>query len=492
MRKLTGVVSACLLMVSLSACEEEIFRDRPLFEEPAAGAMGFLGYYDEAEGLTSCGNCHIGVQRQWDETAHADAWEGLQASGHAQAFCEGCHTVSELGNEVSEPAGWNVVPEDRYHDVQCESCHGPGLTHVQEPGSFQPLAELSVGVDLTTGCGECHQGTHHPFAEEWSQSGHAVVGFAANRGPDQGGCNGCHSGNGALDRWGFEAEYVEKDAAAAGDPVAITCGVCHDPHGSDNAAQLRFPIDTPDLERNLCAQCHNRRTVPDPNSSHGLHPHSPEAALLEGDVGWWPPGLTVDRGEIIATHGSEANPNYCTTCHVNSFEINDAETGEFVFNATGHLFGAIPCVDATGIPTAGDCGLSVAERSFEGCTASGCHGTPEVAFSALSTASLRLQTLAEELHDLLAQVDPNLEDAGGEIDAANPTFTVAEGAFFNYALAEFGGTDRPDPLLAYSGSATHNPFLTEQLLISSIAAVEDEYGVSASPTLDLRPLLPGS
>ncbi|NNM34036.1 MAG: hypothetical protein HKO53_13265 [Gemmatimonadetes bacterium] len=144
------------------------------------------------------------------------------------------------------------------------------------------------------------------------------------------------------------------------------------------------------------------------------------------------------------------------------------------------------------MPTPGDCGLSETERSFEGCTAAGCHGSPQAALSALTTASLRLETLVDELESLLAQVDPNGEDAGGEIDAADPTFTVAEGAFFNMELAAFGGEGRPDPLLEFAGSATHNPFLTEQLLISSISAVEDEYGVSASPTLDLRPLLPGS
>jgi hypothetical protein len=70
-------------------------------------------------------------------------------------------------------------------------------------------------------------------------------------------------------------------------------------------------------------------------------------------------------------------------------------------------------------------------------------------------------------------VDPNLDEPGGEIDATNPTFTVAEGAFFNMELAEFGsaafGTD------TVLGSTTHNPFLMESLLITSIEAVEDEY-----------------
>ena len=59
----------------------------------------------------------------------------------------------------------------------------------------------------------------------------------------------------------------------------------------------------------------------------------------------------------------------------------------------------------------------------------------------------------------------------GEIDAGNSTFTVAEGAFFNYNLANHGGS--------VYGSTTHNPPWIRALLEASIAAVEDEYGVSA-------------
>ncbi len=96
-----------------------------------------------------------------------------RTAGTRQASCEECHTVNELGNVVDSVAGYNATGEARYHDVQCESCHGPGLTHVTNPTSTDaPLAPLSVGVDLTEGCGECHSGAHHPFVEEWAQSRH--------------------------------------------------------------------------------------------------------------------------------------------------------------------------------------------------------------------------------------------------------------------------------------------------------------------------------
>ena len=76
----------------LSGCVDEkiVFQDRELFEDPPSAAMSFLGYTDHDTKLTGCGNCHIGPQGQWEETAHASAWAGLQASGSAQSFCEGC------------------------------------------------------------------------------------------------------------------------------------------------------------------------------------------------------------------------------------------------------------------------------------------------------------------------------------------------------------------------------------------------------------------
>jgi hypothetical protein len=79
-------------------------------------------------------------------------------------------------------------------------------------------------------------------------------------------------------------------------------------------------------------------------------------------------------------------------------------------------------------------------------------------------------------------VDPNGEDAGGAIDSRDGTLTVAEGALFNHSLAEFGSEDFGT--FSVVGSAAHNPFLIEALLIASIQAVQDEYGVSPNVVRD--------
>jgi hypothetical protein len=127
-------------------------------------------------------------------------------------------------------------------------------------------------------------------------------------------------------------------------------------------------------------------------------------------------------------------------------------------------------VDAQGIPTPDtECPLTVDARSFKGCVSAGCHGDEEAAASLFALRSGELQASADALLELLTQVDPNLDEPGGEIDPTTPTFTVAEGAFFNYHLATHGGDARP--------ATAHNPFLVRALLTASTEAVINEYGL---------------
>ena len=455
------------LAVFAAGCvdEDTVFNDRPFGNDPPASAGGMLGYVQGQAGEPTCAQCHATPSASWTVTAHADAWATLQDSGHAQEFCEGCHTVSQFGNAATEPVGWTSTGDSRYLDVQCEACHGAGETHVADPQASQPLPSLAVGGDLTNGCGECHNGTHHPFVEQWELSKHSeVVGFAASNLE----CAGCHRGQGTLLAWGVRSDYLERDSE---EPLAVVCGVCHSPHDATFEGQLRFPVRTPDIQLHLCARCHNRRSVADPNSSHGLEPHAPEAELLIGEAGWVPPGSGLALGSVVATHGSASNEKLCATCHVAMYTVTDEATGAFEFQAVGHTFDAIPCVDESGIPNGEtDCAVSTAERSFVGCVDSGCHSTEDGAAAILNVRGDFVRTQADALLALLELVDPNLDEPGGEIDATVATFTVAEGGFFNYSLATHGGE--------VYGSTTHNSPWIRALLDTSITAVEDEYGVS--------------
>ena len=478
-----GFAPLVVLMVSgLAGCVDEqiVYRDRDFFEEPLAAAGNFLGYTDESSKLPVCGNCHVEKQGDWIGTAHADAWAGLQANPAAEAACEKCHSVNELGNTVTATAGHNATGEARYHDVQCESCHGPGLTHVSNPlDANAPLPLLNVGTDATQGCAECHNvnsGSHSPFAEEWNLSRHGG-GTPRTSYRTRAGCSGCHGGEAALAAWGVNTEFVEKGQNQA---IGITCAVCHDPHSNENAGQLRYSVGTPDIEQNLCMKCHQRRAIPDlgTGGTSTSGPHSPQGPLLLGEigtVGWTPPNFAYNVDRIRGTHGSDRNARLCATCHVNSYQATDPDTGAQQFTVTGHRFLPIPCVDANNIPTtAQTCGKTVAERNFASCTSSGCHGDETAALSALTLAQARIANRVTQLNSLLALVPPT------QFSSTDTVFTVAEGAKFNAQLGEI------------TSSAVHNPFLTEALLLSSIDAVKARYGLPAltnGPQEDLESLI---
>ncbi len=498
--------------VAMASCVDErvVFRDRPIFLEPAEAALDFLGYANpeasEAK-LTVCGQCHVGQQSEWERTRHASAWDGLHEAANPQAFCEACHTVNTRGNPAGNGAeaagGWVATNDARYHDVQCESCHGPGLPHVRNPSieSAQPQAPIMVGgADLTFGCAQCHSGFHHPFVEEWAESPHGnVTASAATRREDAGGCWSCHSGEGALLKFGVRSNYLERDALIEqGEGFAhITCAVCHDPHSNEFEGQLRFPSNTANIETHICAQCHNRATVPGVGP-RGLAVHAPEAPLLDGvlhTVGWVPPGTEHDVDRIRGSHGGAANPRLCSTCHVVPFASTD-QSGETFFSA-GHGFRAIPCVE-DGVPTGGvNCPLTEAARDWRGCF--DCHtDAPTTVGITNSTLTLNL-SLVRQLYSMLRQVDPNLAGPGGPIDPTNPLFTVAEGAYFNLQLAHHGtplhqdgfNVSRADSLAALAPSTVHNPFMIRSLLVWSIEAVQNEYGVSPDPGFNAEQLLQG-
>jgi predicted CXXCH cytochrome family protein len=476
--RLLHACAGLVVVASLGGCVDEkiVYRNGTNFAAPPTAAASFLGYDDAATKLPVCGNCHVGQQARWKTTKHADAWHTLEASGAMQGVCQACHSVNDKGNAVSDTAvGFRSTKDVRYHDVQCESCHGPGLQHVQAPtrGQMLPSIHADTGKGVTNGCSECHSGTHHPFVEEWRSSRHSTSYTRAYNGatataPDvpngpRSACQGCHIGQFVLANWGVNTNYVEK---ALGQTLAtgegVTCVVCHDPHGSDNPAQLRYPIDTPDPEQNLCVKCHNRRGNPDFTGSRD-EPHAAHGPLIYGTAGWWPPGLEFDEAQ--SSHGPTRNPQVCTTCHVRSYDVTDKATGKFVVHVTGHRFDPIPCVDANGQPTgAADCVITA--RSFKACAASGCN-SELTARTAMQTATADIQLLVTALNGMLAKV-PASEFAAGKV-------TTARGSRFNANLA------------VAAGSEVHNPFLVKALLRASIAQVSKDYGIPSPVGLVLAP-----
>lgn len=485
-------------VIALVSCvdEEVVYEDRPIYQQVGENALGYLGYADPSNDskLTFCGQCHGDLQTDWEGTAHAGAWEGLQQSDHAQGYCELCHTVNSRGNVHPDQTAPGMAvgghaatrATGRYHDVQCESCHGPGLEHTLDPAERTvPLAGIRVGQELTYGCGECHSGTHHPFVEEWSASPHGnVTDYPATR-PEPAECASCHTGEGALQRLGIDADYLEKDAllASADDYAQITCVVCHDPHSATNAAQLRFPIEVENAADHLCSRCHNRGTVPDSTGGQRIRAHSPEGGLLGGMAGWFPPSSGLTPGSIEGPHGPASNNRLCASCHVIAYSVTDEDAGETFFSA-GHGFRAAPCIDESGLPSSEtDCALSTTARSFDGCAE--CHGSADNALAAVNAALDEIVPLAQTLAGYLSSVDPNSTAPGGPLDPTDGVLTAAEGALFNLRLAHHGSafSSIRGPLetrRAFAPTAVHNPELIIALLEASIEAVESTYFSASS------------
>jgi predicted CXXCH cytochrome family protein len=443
---------------SLWGCTEEklVYVDKPLWEDPPAAALGFMGYSDSTAKQTTCGNCHAGQQGAWKVSAHSNAMTDLVDSGHASDSCVACHSVSELGSSATGTVAYMATKSPRYQDVQCENCHNGGQAHIANPSRTQPLASIAVfkNDEEGVGCAECHTDTHHPYYEEWAASRHAIPNdhVTSRRDTDPAGwanCGFCHEGKEALKtQFKVTSNYLEKNDASF---QGVTCAVCHDPHGSPNTAQLRLSISARNIDDNLCIKCHQRRPNPQLTSSSGAH--SPQGPTVLGISGWRPAGFAFGDAPMISTHGSEANPQLCAGCHVQSFAVNSTT------NATGHLFKATPCMDAaTGKPTSDDCPIT--QQRFKACTASGCHGSEAAARSALIANEARLTALTVEVNRLVALVPKT------EFNTADTQITVGEGAKFN-------GT-----LFAGDGSrGVHNPFLLEALLNASISSLKSTYKI---------------
>jgi hypothetical protein len=127
------------------------FADRK--PEPAPeGQSSFVG-------VERCTTCHQEERVFWDSTRHAKAYETLSTQ-HKEfnLDCVGCHVTG-----YQEPGGSTVTHVQNLTDVQCETCHGAGSRHADNPGIVGAI-ERSPARTL---CGpKCHHPPHVPSS--WS------------------------------------------------------------------------------------------------------------------------------------------------------------------------------------------------------------------------------------------------------------------------------------------------------------------------------------
>jgi hypothetical protein len=105
-------------------------------------------------GDAKCTGCHKSAAAFWKKTVHASAWKTLVDDGKQNDYkCVGCHVTG-----YGEVGGSSLGHTDRLRNVQCETCHGPGSTHVAQEGTEDPPAVHKETPAST--CTACHTEQH--------------------------------------------------------------------------------------------------------------------------------------------------------------------------------------------------------------------------------------------------------------------------------------------------------------------------------------------
>ena len=114
-----------------------------------------------------CSGCHGDKIATWTQTDHASALSLLTSIGMGNnASCLPCHTVG-----FGQPTGYTGATTAHLANVGCENCHGPAAWH---KNTDHALIRPAVSIDPAI-CGSCHQDSHHPTFEEYSESLHGQV-----------------------------------------------------------------------------------------------------------------------------------------------------------------------------------------------------------------------------------------------------------------------------------------------------------------------------
>ena len=300
--------------------------------------------------LNNCTRCHEGLEIEVDPNRKAGVLGGvpwamllllaIPAAGGAQTKvgyigsekCEVCHEEEMRGFENDPHMTLATSQRFEAKEILCESCHGPGLPHVQalDPAELLVYAEGQPS-QVNQSCLECHD-------SEASQAGrffsdHMRNGLA---------CTSCHQMHAAPERKLLTKSTDALCASCHADvnaafnrpfrhklhEGAMTCTDCHDPHGEPPPAMLTrvsanelvclkchgdkrgpFPFEHAPVKMEPCSTCHEPHGSSNPRM---MTRHNVAQLCLEchtttlGTLGGSPPSFHDLRS---------ARFRNCTTCH---------------------------------------------------------------------------------------------------------------------------------------------------------------------------------
>jgi 2',3'-cyclic-nucleotide 2'-phosphodiesterase (5'-nucleotidase family) len=154
-----------LAAITKEARKEIDVTQRRLAEEEA---RALLAKNPESPYILSeaCGKCHIAEYETWQKSLHSHAFAALETKERTfDAACVGCHSLG-----FQKDGFVNIKATPQFANVQCESCHGPGLAHSAEPkaGDYKTPPK-------TESCLVCHDRENSPdfdFKKYWPVIAH--------------------------------------------------------------------------------------------------------------------------------------------------------------------------------------------------------------------------------------------------------------------------------------------------------------------------------
>lgn len=117
-------------------------------------------------GNKACTSCHVQEGEVWHASAHAKALKTLDdVHQERDPDCVGCHVVALESTQGFRSR--SATPE--LANVGCESCHGPGKRHTEDPSANK------LGKIGEKSCMKCHVPDHSPnfdFQAYWEKIKH--------------------------------------------------------------------------------------------------------------------------------------------------------------------------------------------------------------------------------------------------------------------------------------------------------------------------------
>lgn len=257
------------------------------------------------------------------------------ASYVGEGTCLGCHDEQKRGYYGS-PHQRAADPRTPAAGQGCESCHGPGSNHVEDP-SANPVRRFSqLPPDAANAaCTTCHNRGDHAL---WDGSQHESRNLACTS------CHGVHEYQSAVGQLKKKTE-LELCASCHRDKIAkldrsghmplregkMQCSTCHNPHGATNVRLLKKG----DSLAEMCTSCHADKRGPylwehAPTRDGCAACHDPHGSSNERMLVAKPP-ILCQRCHIATRHpstiydagliGSGSSPSVriyarsCVTCH---------------------------------------------------------------------------------------------------------------------------------------------------------------------------------